>query len=59
MSYWTGTLPKGPVGCTWATVPLSCDGPYHYAYVLSVGHLADGMTTADWRNHSYEHQGTV
>ena len=22
MSYWTGTLPGGPYGCTWATVPL-------------------------------------
>jgi hypothetical protein len=45
MSYWTGTLPGGPVGCTWVPVPLSYDGPYHYAYLLSVGYLADGTTT--------------
>ena len=59
MSYWTGTLPNGPSGCNWATVPLSYDGPYDYAYVLSVGYLADGTTTEDWRHHFYEHQGAT
>jgi hypothetical protein len=59
MSYWTGTLPNGPGGCTWATVPLSYDGPYDYPYVLNVGYLADGTTTEDWRHHFYEHQGAV
>jgi hypothetical protein len=44
MSYWTGTLPDGPVGCTWVPVPLSYDGPYHYAYLLTVGYLDDGTT---------------
>jgi hypothetical protein len=59
LSYWTGTLPQGPVGCTWVPTPLSYDGPYDYAYVLSVGYLADGTTTEDWRHHFYEHQGAV
>ena len=59
MSYWTGTLPNGPGGCAWATVPLSYDGPYDYAYVLSVGYLADGTTTEDWCGHFYEHQGAI
>jgi hypothetical protein len=60
MSYWTGTLPNGPMGCTWATVPLSY-GPNapNYPYVLSVGYLADGTTTKDWRHHYYEHRGAL
>jgi hypothetical protein len=45
MSYWTGTLPNGPYGCTWATVPLVYDSP-DYDYVISVGFLADGTTAA-------------
>jgi hypothetical protein len=44
MSYWTGTLPQGPVGCTWVDVPLEYDGPYDYQYLISVGFLSDGTT---------------
>jgi hypothetical protein len=51
LSYWTGTLPNGPQGCTWATVPLSYRGPYSYPYLLDLGYLADGSTAADWRDH--------
>jgi hypothetical protein len=42
MSYWTGALPRGPVGCTWVPgpVPLSQGGPYDYAQVVSVGFVA-------------------
>jgi hypothetical protein len=58
MSYWTGTLPQGPVGCSWATVPLSYDGPYDYAYTVSVGFLADG-TTEQQRVSFYHHQGRI
>ncbi|MGY2066939.1 hypothetical protein [Blastococcus sp. SYSU DS0619] len=49
-SYWTGTLPAGPVGCTWVPVPLSYDGPYDYAYHVSVGFLGDGTTVEQLRN---------
>jgi hypothetical protein len=59
LSYWTGTLPNGPVGCTWVPTPLSYDGPYDYAYVLSVGYLADGTTTEHWRSEFREHRGAV
>jgi len=45
MSYWTGTLPGGPYGCTWATVPLNYDAP-DYDYVIAVGFVADGSTPA-------------
>jgi hypothetical protein len=45
MSYWTGTLPGGPYGCTWATVPLNYDSP-DYDYVVSVGFQANGTTAA-------------
>jgi hypothetical protein len=52
MSYWTGTLPNGPYGCTWVPVPLVYDSP-DYDYVISVGFLADGTTaeqlTRDFR----------
>jgi hypothetical protein len=44
MSYWTGTLPQGPVGCTWVDVPLEYDGPYDYQYLISVGFLSDGTS---------------
>jgi hypothetical protein len=54
MSYWTGTLPDGPSGCTWVPVPLSYDGPYTYAYELAVGYLADGTTTEQLRTGFYE-----
>jgi DNA-directed RNA polymerase specialized sigma24 family protein len=42
MGYWTGALPRGPVGCTWVPgpVPLSQGGPYDYAQVVSVGFVA-------------------
>jgi hypothetical protein len=40
-------------------VPLEYDGPYSYAYMLSVGFLADGSTPADWRAHFYQHQGQI
>lgn len=42
-SYWSGTLPQGPYGCTWAPVPLVYDSP-DYDYVISVGFLGDGTT---------------
>jgi hypothetical protein len=60
MSYWTGTLPGGRDGggCTWATVPLSYDGPYHYPYLVSVSYASDG-TVDTWRHHFYEHQGAI
>ncbi len=47
MSYWTGALPRGPVGCTWVPdpVPLSEGGPYDYAQVVSVGFVEDGDGT--------------
>jgi hypothetical protein len=54
MSYWTGTLPDGPYGCSWVPVPLSYDGPYTYAYQLDVGYLADGTTTAQLRTGFHE-----
>ncbi|MGY1771795.1 hypothetical protein [Blastococcus sp. SYSU D00813] len=43
MGYWTGALPRGPVGCTWvpSPAPLSAGGPYDYPYVLSVGFVHD------------------
>jgi hypothetical protein len=43
MSYWTGTLPSGPVGCTWAPVPLQYD-TIAYPFTVSVGFLGDGTT---------------
>jgi DNA-directed RNA polymerase specialized sigma24 family protein len=48
MGYWTGALPRGPVGCTWVPgpVPLSQGGPYDYAQVVSVGFVAGGDGTA-------------
>jgi hypothetical protein len=45
MSYWTGTLPTGPYGCTWVPVPLEYDSP-DYDYVIAVGFVADGTTAA-------------
>ncbi len=48
IGYWTGALPRGPVGCTWvpSPAPLSEGGPYDYAYVLSVGFVEDGDGTS-------------
>ena len=43
VSYWTGTLPSGPVGCTWAPVPLQYD-TIDYPFTVSVGFLGDGTT---------------
>jgi hypothetical protein len=45
------------MGCEWVPVPLSYDGPYDYAYLLSVGFLGDG--TAPDGVPSYEHQGAL
>jgi hypothetical protein len=45
VSYWTGTLPRGPVGCTWAPVPLQYD-TIDYPFTVSVGFLGDGTTAA-------------
>jgi hypothetical protein len=45
VSYWTGTLPMGPVGCTWAPVPLQYD-TIDYPFTVSVGFLGDGTTAA-------------
>jgi hypothetical protein len=45
MSYWTGTLPMGPVGCTWAPVPLQYD-TIDYPFTVSVGFVSDGTTAA-------------
>jgi hypothetical protein len=52
-SYWTGTLPQGPSGCTWVPVPLSYDGPYDYAYLFDVGFVGDGRTVDDLRRTSF------
>jgi hypothetical protein len=45
MSYWAGTLPMGPVGCTWAPVPLQYD-TIDYPFTVSVGFVGDGTTAA-------------
>ena len=45
VSYWTGTLPMGPVGCTWAPVPLQYD-TIDYPFTVSVGFLGTGTTAA-------------
>jgi len=60
MSYWTGTLPMGPVGCNWATVPLKAgpDAP-NYPYLASVGFLDDGTTTEKLSHGFYHHQGRL
>jgi hypothetical protein len=46
MSYWVGTLPMGPVGCTWAPVPLQYD-TIDYPFSVSVGFVGDGTTPAE------------
>lgn len=60
MSYWTGTLPQGPAGCTWATVPLTY-GPdaAEYPYLATVGFLDDGTTTEQLSHGFYHHQGRL
>jgi hypothetical protein len=50
MSYWTGTLPNGPGGCTWVETPLSGENN-DYDYYISVGFLADGTTVEDFRRY--------
>ncbi|MGY1687530.1 hypothetical protein ACI8AK_18255 [Geodermatophilus sp. SYSU D00867] len=47
MSYWAGTLPNGPAGCTWVPVPLVYDTVDHDT-VVSVGFLADGTTVEEY-----------
>jgi hypothetical protein len=54
MSYWTGTLPNGPRGCSWVPVPLSYDGPYDYGYLVDVGFLGDGTTVDDLRRQFFD-----
>jgi hypothetical protein len=60
MSYWVGTLPEGPYGCQWATVPLY-SGPNapNYPYLASVGFQDDGTTTEQLSQHFYHHQGRL
>ena len=60
MSYWIGTLPGGPYGCQWATVPLYA-GPNapKYPYLASVGFQDDGTTTEELSRGFYHHQGRL
>jgi hypothetical protein len=60
MSYWVGTLPQGPYGCQWATVPLYA-GPNapNYPYLAAVGFLDDGTTTEQLSGSFYHHQGRL
>ena len=60
MSYWVGTLPEGPYGCQWATVPLYV-GPNapNYPYLASVGFQDDGKTTEQVSGGFYHHQGRL
>jgi hypothetical protein len=60
MSYWVGTLPQGPYGCQWATVPLY-SGPNapNYPYLASVGFVSDGSTTEHQAGSFYHHQGRL
>jgi hypothetical protein len=60
MSYWVGTLPQGPYGCQWATVPLY-SGPNapNYPYLANVGFLDDGTTTEKLGRGFYHHQGRL
>jgi hypothetical protein len=53
-SYWQGTLPQGPIGCTWVPTPLKA-GPEapHYPYLLSIGFLGDGTTVGSLARSSY------
>jgi hypothetical protein len=60
MSYWVGTLPQGPYGCQWATVPLYA-GPNapNYPYLAAVGFLDDGTATEKLSRGFYHHQGRL
>jgi hypothetical protein len=60
MSYWVGTIPGGPYGCQWATVPLY-SGPNapNYPYLASVGFASDGSTTEQVAGSFYHHQGRL
>ncbi|MCU1592100.1 MAG: hypothetical protein JWP11_3356 [Frankiales bacterium] len=60
MSYWVGTLPEGPYGCQWATVPLySGPNAANYPYLASVGFLGDGTTSEGLAGGFYHHQGRL
>ncbi|GAA3177035.1 hypothetical protein GCM10010531_33420 [Blastococcus jejuensis] len=48
MSYWSGTLPNSPNGCTWVEVPLDAVNNV-YDYFITVGFTADGTTVDDFR----------
>jgi hypothetical protein len=58
MSYWVGTLPTGPYGCQWATVPLYSgpDAP-DYPYLASIGFVSDGTTSEQVSGGFHHHQG--
>ena len=60
MSYWIGTLPGGPYGCQWATVPLYA-GPNapNYPYLATVGFVSDGSTTEQLAGSFYHHHGRL
>lgn len=58
MSYWQGTLPEGPYGCSWVPTPLT-DDPSGHPYVLNVGWLADGTTTDELRTGFSERGGAT
>ena len=47
-SYWNGTLPRHPNGCTWVETPLDAINNT-YDYFITVGFLADGTTADDFR----------
>jgi hypothetical protein len=57
-SYHTGTLPRGPVGCTWATTPLYY-GPeaFNPTYDVYVGFLTGGTTAAQAGRSFFHQQG--
>ncbi|WP_456559435.1 hypothetical protein [Blastococcus sp. SYSU D00922] len=60
MSYWSGTLPQGPSGCTWVPVPLQYGlDPYDYAYLADVGFLSDGTTTEQMSRGFFHRQGQI
>ena len=53
VSYWTGTLPNGPGGCTWAPTPLQYETT-DYPFVVTVGFLADGTTPQDHARRAFD-----
>jgi hypothetical protein len=54
-SWFTGTLPQAPAGCTWVPVPLSY-GPEaaEYPYVLTIGFFGDGSIEEVTRTGFYD-----